>query len=163
MAGDGAPAAPRSHLCIGRIGRPHGLAGEFRLEQATDRTELLEQGTTLTVEGLGDRLIELRKGSADRPILKLEGVDPREVRGRALLVPREKIPLADEELLVDDLIGCEVPGLGTVTGVWTGPSVEALEVDDGRVLVPLVSDAIREIDLEARRIDVNLAFLGLEA
>ncbi len=38
------------------------------------------------------------------------------------------------------------------------PSCEALEV--GHRLIPLVRDAIRSIDLEARRIDVDLAFLG---
>jgi 16S rRNA processing protein RimM len=38
------------------------------------------------------------------------------------------------------------------------PSCEALEVGD--LLVPLVRDAIRSIDLRARVIDVDLAFLG---
>ena len=40
---------------------------------------------------------------------------------------------------------------------------EVLEVDrpDGsELLVPMVRDAIRSIDLEARRIDVDLGFLG---
>ena len=43
------------------------------------------------------------------------------------------------------------------------PSCEVLEVDrpDGsELLVPLVRDAIRSIDVEARRIDVDLGFLG---
>ena len=42
------------------------------------------------------------------------------------------------------------------------PSCEALEVErDGvELLVPLVRDAIRSIDLEARRIDIDLGFLG---
>ena len=45
------------------------------------------------------------------------------------------------------------------------PSVEVLEVDriDGSLLlVPLVRDCIRSIDLEARRIDIDLGFLGEE-
>jgi len=43
------------------------------------------------------------------------------------------------------------------------PSCEVLEVDrpDGsELLVPLVRDAIRSIDVAARRIDVDLRFLG---
>ena len=43
------------------------------------------------------------------------------------------------------------------------PSCEVLEVDrpDGsELLVPMVRDAIRSIDVEARRIDVDLGFLG---
>ena len=37
------------------------------------------------------------------------------------------------------------------------PSCEALEVGDR--LIPLVRDAIRSVDLEARRIDVDLGFV----
>ena len=43
------------------------------------------------------------------------------------------------------------------------PSCEVLEVDRGDadpLLVPLVSDAVREVDLKRREIDVDLAFLG---
>jgi 16S rRNA processing protein RimM len=43
------------------------------------------------------------------------------------------------------------------------PSCEALEVeraDGGELLVPLVRDAVRSIDVEARRIDVDVGFLG---
>ena len=44
------------------------------------------------------------------------------------------------------------------------PSCEALEValrrTGGELLVPMVRDAIRSVDVAARRIDVDLAFLG---
>jgi ribosomal 30S subunit maturation factor RimM len=43
------------------------------------------------------------------------------------------------------------------------PSCEALEVardGGGDLLVPMVSDAVRAVDVGARRIDVDLAFLG---
>jgi 16S rRNA processing protein RimM len=43
------------------------------------------------------------------------------------------------------------------------PSCEALEVvreDGGELLVPMVRDAIRGVDVAARRIDVDLSFLG---
>ena len=39
------------------------------------------------------------------------------------------------------------------------PSCEALEVG-ADLLIPLVRDAIRSIDVEARRIDVDMGFLG---
>jgi len=32
--------------------------------------------------------------------------------------------------------------------------------DGGELLVPLVRDAIRSVDVGARRIEINLAFLG---
>jgi 16S rRNA processing protein RimM len=43
------------------------------------------------------------------------------------------------------------------------PSCEALEVvrpGGGDLLVPMVRDAIRSVDVAARRIDVDLSFLG---
>jgi 16S rRNA processing protein RimM len=53
--------------------------------------------------------------------------------------------------------------VGFVRQMSALPSVEVLEVDraDGsELLVPLVRDCVRSIDLEARRIDVDLGFLG---
>jgi ribosomal 30S subunit maturation factor RimM len=43
------------------------------------------------------------------------------------------------------------------------PSCDLLEVGDEAVLVPLISDAITNIDLEAKRIEVDRRFLGLES
>jgi 16S rRNA processing protein RimM len=48
--------------------------------------------------------------------------------------------------------------VGVVARMIALPSCEALEVGDR--LIPLVRDAIRSIDIEARRIDVDLGFLG---
>lgn len=154
-------AAESPYLRVGRIGRPHGLRGDFKVEQATERGELLAKGAILTVEGVGERRVESCRGTVERPILQLSGVDPRELRGRALLVPRDRVRPGEGEWLVDDLIGCEVSGLGTVTDVWVGPSAEALVIDGGAHLVPLVADAIVSIDAEARHIEVNREFLGL--
>jgi 16S rRNA processing protein RimM len=53
--------------------------------------------------------------------------------------------------------------IGFVRRMSALPSVEVLEVDraDGsELLVPLVRDCIRSIDLEGRRIDIDLGFLG---
>ena len=38
------------------------------------------------------------------------------------------------------------------------PSCEALEV--GELLIPMVRDAIRSIDVPGRRIDVDMGFVG---
>ncbi len=45
------------------------------------------------------------------------------------------------------------------------PSVEVLAVvrEDGEeLLVPMVGDAVRSIDIAARRIDIDLGFLGAD-
>ena len=75
--------------------------------------------------------------------------------------------LDEDEFWASDLEGCAVVdgdvSVGFVRRMSALPSVEVLEVDraDGsELLVPLVRDCIRSIDLEARRIDIDLGFLG---
>ena len=38
----------------------------------------------------------------------------------------------------------------------------AATLHDGYLLVPLVRDAVRDVDLESQRIDVDLRFLGID-
>ena len=52
--------------------------------------------------------------------------------------------------------------VGVVRRLVALPSCEALEVErpDGpQLLVPLVADAVRDVDVEGRRIDVSLGFV----
>jgi 16S rRNA processing protein RimM len=119
----------------------------------------------------GRRLaVTRRAGTAERPILRLEGCSRREdaeaLRGEALMVPVEEAPaLAENEYWARDLVGCRVVDgdreVGVVSRMVALPSCEALEVGD--LLIPLVRDAIRSVDVEARRIDVRMEFLGGDA
>jgi 16S rRNA processing protein RimM len=156
-------------LAAGRVGRPHGLDGSFHVTRA--RPALLALGATVRI---GDREAEIvrRSGTDERPILRLEGFDGREaaeaLRGAELLVPRTAAPpLEDEEWWAADLVGCRVVdgerALGFVVRLIALPSCEALEVTDDvgeEFLVPLVSDAVRSVDIEAKVIDIDIGFLG---
>jgi 16S rRNA processing protein RimM len=125
-------------------------------------------GTGGSVSG---RRIVRRAGTAEKPILRLEGCTSRDdaeaLRGMELTVPRSDDMLEDGEYWARDLEGCLVVDgsleIGFVRRMSALPSVEVLEVDrpDGsELLVPLVRDCIRSIDIEARRIDIDLGFLG---
>jgi len=146
------------------VGRPHGLDGSFHVVQADP--ELLDGREALL---LGGRRLAIarRAGVSERPILRLEGSRTREdaeaLRGQELRVPlAEAPPLADGEFWARDVVGCRVVDgerdVGVVERMVALPSCEALEVGD--LLIPLVRDAVRSIDLDARRIDVDLGFLG---
>jgi 16S rRNA processing protein RimM len=148
------------------VGSAHGLDGSFYVEGAD--AELLSEGSPVAVAGRSETVVR-RAGTDARPLVRLSGVEGRAaaeaLRGEALLVAAagdgDQSPAGEWE--VDDLVGCDVPGLGAVTGVVAAPSCDLLEVGEDGVLVPLVSDAVRRVDVEARRIDVDLRFLGLEA
>jgi 16S rRNA processing protein RimM len=152
------------------VGRPHGLDGSFYVVRP--RPELLDAGAMVTVSGVPREVVR-RAGTRARPILRLSGCDSREaaeaLRGSDLFVPRSAAPpLGEDEFWADELVGCAVVDgdqpIGTVRRLLAYPSCELLEVDRGEggrdLLVPLVRDAIRAVDVEARVIDVALAFLG---
>ena len=154
--------ASERRVAAGRVGRAHGRDGSFYVERAAHD---LAEGTAVVVGGRTAR-VERRAGSAERPLLRLSGVADRQaaaaLRGEALLVSLAQAPLEPGEWLVEDLVGCRVEGLGDVRGVLLGPSCDVLEVGPDRVLVPLVSDAVRRIDPQARVIEVDPAFLALD-
>jgi 16S rRNA processing protein RimM len=122
----------------------------------------LTEGLTVIVRGEA-RVIARLAGTAERPIVRLDGSSSREdaeaLRGLDLLVPDE---LEEDEYWADDLAGMVVVDgareVGVVDRMIALPSCEALEVGD--LLIPMVRDAIRSIDVEARRIDVDMGFVG---
>jgi 16S rRNA processing protein RimM len=153
-------------LHAGRVGRPHGLDGSFHVVEPTP--QLLTLGAPLRV---GERTTEVvrRAGTDERPIVRVTLAADRtaaeRLRGEQLLAPRAGAPpLDDDEYWEDDLVGCTVVAgerrLGTVRRLMAYPSCDVLELDDG-TLVPLVHDAVRAVDLDARRIEVDDDFLGL--
>jgi 16S rRNA processing protein RimM len=156
-------------LHAGRVGRPHGLDGSFYVTQP--RPALLDAVSTLLVGDREDEIVR-RAGTDARPILRLAGCTTRTaveaLRGADLLVPREVAPeLGEDEWWPEQLEGCRVVDgareVGVVRALRALPSCEVLEVDrPGRpeLLVPLIRDAVREVDVEGRRIDVDLVFLG---
>jgi 16S rRNA processing protein RimM len=164
-------AARRSKLRAGRIGRAHGLDGSFYVEQPN--LLLLGQGQPLLV-GDQQAVVAERKGSDERPIVRLEGIGDRPavegVRGAQLLAQRDQAPeLPEDEWWGEDLEGCLVLAdgreIGVVKRLIALPSCEALEVErangGGELLVPLVSDAVGVVDVEQRTIEIDLEFLGV--
>ena len=145
------------------MGRPHGLDGSFHVFHAD--AELLAGREWVLVDGRRREVVR-RAGTEAKPIMRLEGSASREdaeaLRGSELRVPvAEAPPLEEGEFWAHDLVGCTVvdgdAAVGVVSRMVALPSCEALEV--GERLIPLVRDAIRSIDLEARRIDVDLGFV----
>jgi 16S rRNA processing protein RimM len=162
--------ADQGWLHAGRVGRPHGLDGSFLV--AEPNALLLREAASVRVNGQA-RAIERRAGHDARMILRLEGCTDRDaaeaLRGQALLVARDQAPaLEEDEWWAEDLEGLAVVDgsreVGTVLRLLALPSCEVLEVQrvggGEPLLVPLISDAVRMVDLERAQIDVDLAFLG---
>jgi 16S rRNA processing protein RimM len=138
----------------GRVGRPHGLDGSFYVTRAVP--DLIGAAETVEIDGV------------PREVLRRAGTPEAEaLRGATLRVDEALSPLQEDEYWPHELAGCTVVDgdreVGVVRRMIMLPSCEALEVDrigGGEVLVPMVHDAIRGIDRESRRIDVDMEFLG---
>jgi 16S rRNA processing protein RimM len=156
-------------LHAGRVGRPHGLDGSFHVTRPN--AALLQNAETVRVDDR-ELAISRRAGTPRQLILRLEDHDDRaaaeRLRGKDILVARGGAPeLGPDEWWEEDLVGCTVHdgdrSIGTVRRLVELPSCEVLEVErpgGGELLVPLVSDAVREVDVERRAIDIDLRFLG---
>jgi 16S rRNA processing protein RimM len=161
-------------ISVGRIGRAHGLDGSFYVTQPRER--VLGGAQALIVDDVEIAVVR-HDGTPARPILRLAGVNSREaverLRGSDLWMRRaDAPPLGDDEWYAEDLVGCRVvdgeEAVGVVVKLLPYPSCDLLEVQRPMpgakaVWVPLISDAVRTVDLEAQTIDVDLAFLGEDA
>ena len=144
---------------IGRVGKPHGLAGAFFVEQASDDPDRFTVGAMLLVAGEPTEVVESKRAGG-RPVIRLD----REVdRGAAIEVERSALPQPDEgEYYAFQLVGLEVQEeggaiLGRVVEISTNPANDVLELDTGLAL-PLVDACVQEVDLVAGRILVQSGF-----
>lgn len=162
------PDPDLGRLIVGTVGRPHGLDGSFHLAGHGGGVEL---GAGLDVQ-VGERpaRIASRKGTADRPILRLDIAASRDeadaLRGHPVSVDRSTLPDPEEgEFFQVDLVGCSVWAgdrrLGEVANVLTYPANDVLEVAGGAepLQLPFVEDVVVDVDLGARRIAIREDFV----
>jgi len=133
---------------IGRVGRPHGIDGAFFVEQPSEDRRWWKTGATFLAGGTPVEVVAHRTSSG-RPVIKVEPAVARGTTGK-------------DEYYAFDLVGLEVVEengrvLGTVRAVTPGVANDVLELDDD-LLLPMVEDCVREVDLDARRIVVAEGF-----
>lgn len=166
MSADG---TTERRLQAGRVGRPHGLDGSFYVTGA--RPRLLTLGATVMIAG-GAAEIVRRAGTDEHPIVRIAGVADKSaaqaLRGQDLTVSTADAPTLDpDEWWAYELEGCVVLDgarhVGLVARLVELPSCEVLEVlpEQGGepLLVPMVKDAIRRVDVPSRTVEVNMGFM----
>lgn len=168
-------SAPPERVFAGTVGKGHGLDGSFYVVAAVPA--LLTKGAQLWVDGEDDpRTVERRAGTDAKPILRLSGSGDRNaadlLRGKTLEASNaDAPPLGDDEYWAHELVGCAVNAadgraLGEVAELMGLPSCEVLVVRGaeafGELLIPLVKDAIVEIDPAGRKVTVDAEFLAID-
>jgi 16S rRNA processing protein RimM len=130
------------------------------VEDASEEPSRFEVGAQLLVAGEPASVVLSWQVGKGRRAIKL---DRRAERGAELTVMRDALPpLGDGSYYVTDLVGMEVVDeqgvrVGFVRDVVPGPANDALELDTG-LLLPLVEDCVREVDLERGRVLLNPGF-----
>jgi 16S rRNA processing protein RimM len=146
---------------IGRVGRPHGLDGAFVVERASDDERRWRVGATLLAGGVPATITLTRRVGGSRRAIRLDREVPR---GTELTIDATELPPPDDDsFYVFQLVGLEAVdeegrALGRVVEVHPGAANDNVELEDG-TLVPLVEDAIRDVDLAGGRLVVARGFL----
>lgn len=156
-------SSPPAPTRIGQIVGAFGLKGEVKVEPLTDFWERFKKGSRLRLKG--DWVtVEGYREHKNRPLLKLSGVNDATAAEALQWEYLEAIltdgpDLDDDEYLTDDLIGLKVVTtdgreLGEVDEVLAMPAHDVLQI--GEILIPVVKEFIKEIDLDEEVITVQL-------
>ncbi len=159
-------------VLVGRVRRPHGVAGELLVENLSDSPGRFEPGSELwLVTAAGDaRRVTI---AASRPharglLLRLDGITDREaalaLRGAGLEADRSTSPPAPPgSYYYFELAGCRCRDarqgdLGVVSELIEDGGGLLLEISDGRrrLLVPFVRDYVESVDVAAGSIRLRL-------
>lgn len=167
----------RDPVAIGVIRRPFGVHGQCYVEAFGRTLSLLSRGEQVyaghTPSNVSGLCLAETKDTSNGHVCRFEGYDDRDavglLRGKYLFLPQERLPaLAKGEHYHFELEGMRVVTagsgreIGTVTGVKSFPTVDALEVarQNGEpLLVSLSEGIVQTIDRSARRIVVSESML----
>lgn len=135
--------ASDERLEVGRVGRPHGLAGEVAVTFTSDREERRQVGALLYAD---DRSLVVRavRPHQGRYLIRFDGVDDRDAAAALRGAVLRAAPIAGEpdELWVHEIVGAELRDTagvahGRVVALEANPAHDLLVLDDG-TLVPVV-------------------------
>ena len=158
-------APPR--IEIGGIARAHGIRGEVVIVTHDPASETLGRVERIYIDGLPRRVAAARDTQRGWLVL-LEGTTTRTeaetLRGRSVEVDRDDLELEEEDVLLHDLVGCEVrlpdgTPWGVIAAIDADPAglQDRLVIHHGEVerLLPLVDQFVTAIDLEAGIVTID--------
>lgn len=159
-------------LQVGVITSPHGVHGEVKVFPTTDDNKRFQKLSTCFID-TGKELLAVEKTGCkffkNMVILKFQSYDTmndvERFRQCPILVTRkEAVPLEEDEYFIADLIGSlvvteEGDRLGVLDAVLTTNANDVYVVkkeDKKELLIPVIKQCVKEINLDAKRITVRL-------
>jgi 16S rRNA processing protein RimM len=159
-----------AHICIARIGAPHGVRGAVKLWTFTeDPFAVQSYGPLLTKDGARSFEIATAREAKGHLVATLKGIATREeaerLNGIELYIAREKLPAPDEnEYYHADLIGLAAvtpagEPLGRVAAIHNfgaGDIIEIAPPSGSTMLLPFTNAIVPTVDLAGGRVVIEL-------
>ncbi len=163
-----------SFISIARITKTQGLKGAVRIELKLDHEGIFETGRrlilTTTAAGTAEceAEIEFFRRQHGRSVIKLRGIDTvseaEKYIGAEIRIPAsDLLPPKEGWFYTFQLKGCRVFAvngeyIGTITDVLDMGGADILKVDREKkeTLIPFAQSYLRKIDLDQRRVEVDL-------
>jgi 16S rRNA processing protein RimM len=158
------------HICVARIGAPHGVRGAVKLWTFTeDPLAVKRYGPLLTKDGTRQFELTSAREAKGHLVATLKGIATREdaerLNGIELYVAREKLPATDEdEYYHADLIGLAAVNaanepLGRVIAIHNfgaGDIIEIAPPSGATMLLPFTNAVVPTVDVAAGRVVIEL-------
>ena len=156
---------------IGYVLKPQGLKGEIKVNPVSPDPERFKSlgKVYLKNDTVQTYLVEKVRISNKFVYLKFKDVDSREeaelLRDCEILIdPDERIRLSADEYFIHDLLECQIftqegELLGTLVDVWQSSSNDIYVVKNQvgeEILVPAIKDVIKNVDIETKKIIIQL-------
>ncbi len=149
---------------VGYVARAHGIRGEIAAVPHDPDSTTLEDVEAIWIRGQRFE-VEASRHTDKGFLMKLGGIVDRNaaeaLRGGAVEVDRDDIPMEEGDVFIADLVGCaaQLPDgtpYGQIVRLEIGPQVR-LVIHQGSVerLLPLVDELVPAIDLEKRIVTVD--------
>lgn len=162
------PSPIPADVLVGRVLRPRGFAGELQVEPQSDFEGRFDPGEVVFLLGVPYRIEYAHWQSSASLVLKLEGIDSSQaaerLRSQSLFVPSDSVPSLPLgqyyyfQLLDIQVYTSEGEHLGQISEIMQTGSNDVYVVTNGprEILIPAMDDVILEVDVEARRMLVDL-------
>ena len=159
-------------LQVGAIANTHGIAGEVKVFPMTDDIRRFKQLEEVYLDTGRERMllhVASCKFVKNQPVLKFKEFsninEVEKYKRCGLFITRDQaVPLGKDEYFIADLIGLSViredgETLGELSDVLQTGANDVYEVtmEDGKqVLLPVIRECIKKVDLEKRQVTVHV-------
>lgn len=162
-----------NYVNLGKITAPVGIKGEVRVYPYIEMPGGFE-GIETVFLGSREYVVENIRHTKRMAVIKLRGIDNRNaaeaLRNRDISIPRDRLLLAEDTYLIEDLVGLEVleedgMRIGRLAEVISGPAQDLYRIEKdegGDFLLPAVAAFIKDVDVEGGVMSVSL-IEGLES